>query len=193
MGCKHRQKRLFPDVSDLAPKARKTLFKKVRSQRAHFLYIAAPRASMRTLLQSYSAHKPREPRRSVFPVLFLSFMQDLARRYRCPRWSRRLHGAFLFFFRVPTLFLAGRSFFLIVSHCDARHAARMHARLLARARTTDERTMRRAVPAGVADWITARGGDTERTLTAAAPPPPRDPYRHALAMRPSLRARPLVS
>ena len=34
-----------------------------------FLYIAAPRGSMRTLLQSYSANKQREPRRSVFPVL----------------------------------------------------------------------------------------------------------------------------
>ena len=36
----------------------------------------------------------------------------------------------------------------------------------------------------MADWITARRGNTERTLTAAAPPPPRDPYRHALTMRP---------
>ena len=35
--------------------------------------------------------------------------------------------------------------------------------------------------------------NTERTLTAAAGPPPRDPYRQALTMRPSLRARPLVS
>ena len=33
------------------------------------LYIAAPRAPMRTLLQSYSANKQREPRRSVFQVL----------------------------------------------------------------------------------------------------------------------------
>ena len=30
----------------------------------------------------------------------------------------------------------------------------------------------------------------ERTLTAAAPPPPRDPYRHALTMRPPQKARP---
>ena len=48
--------------------------------------------------------------------------------------------------------------------------ARLHARLLARARTTDERTMRRVRSAGVADWITALQGNTERTLTAAAPP-----------------------
>ena len=46
---------------------------------------------------------------------------------------------------------------------------------------------------GMADWITALGGNTERTLTAAAGPPARDPYRQALTMRPSLRARPLVS
>ena len=44
--------------------------------------------------------------------------------------------------------------------------------------------------AGVADWITARGGNTERTLTATAPPPPRDPYRHALTMRPPQKVRP---
>ena len=44
--------------------------------------------------------------------------------------------------------------------------------------------------AGVADWKTTRGGNTERTLTAAAPPPPRDPYRHSLAMRPPRKARP---
>ena len=36
MGCKHRQNRLFPGVCDLAPKARKTFFTKVRSQRTHF-------------------------------------------------------------------------------------------------------------------------------------------------------------
>ena len=38
--------------------------------------------------------------------------------------------------------------------------------------------------AGVADWITALGGNMERTLTAAAGPSPRDPYRHALTRRP---------
>ena len=45
---------------------------------------------------------------------------------------------------LPPFFLAGRSFFLLASRCAARRAARMHARLLASARTTDERTMRRA-------------------------------------------------
>ena len=34
---------------------------------------------------------------------------------------------------------------------------------------------------------------TERMLTAAAGPSPRDPYRHAIAMRPPLKVRPLVS
>ena len=43
---------------------------------------------------------------------------------------------------------------------------------------------------GVAEWVTARGGNTERTLTAAAGPSPRDPYRHSLEMRPSQKARP---
>ena len=43
------------------------------------------------------------------------------------------------FFRVPTLFLAGRSFFLLGSYCVARHA-RPHARTLSRARTDDRRT-----------------------------------------------------
>ena len=42
MGCKHRQNRLFPDVGDLAPKARKTFFTKVRSQRAHFFVYRRP-------------------------------------------------------------------------------------------------------------------------------------------------------
>ena len=41
----------------------------------------------------------------------------------------------------------------------------------------------------MADWKTARGGNTERTLTAAAGPSPCDPYRQALTMRPSLKAR----
>ena len=60
----------FPDVSDLVPKARKASFTKVWSQRAlFFLKIAAPRAPIRALLQSYSANKQREPRRSVFPVM----------------------------------------------------------------------------------------------------------------------------
>ena len=58
-------------------------------------------------------------------------------------------------------------------------------------RPTDERGDVRS--AGVADWKTARRGNTERALTAAAGPSPCDPYRHVLAMRPSLKARPLVS
>ena len=52
---------------------------------------------------------------------------------------------------------------------------------------------RRSGRDSMADWKTALRGNTERTLTAAAGPPPRDPYRQALTMRPSLRARPLVS
>ena len=67
-------------------------------------------------------------------------------------------AVFLFFFRVPTLFLAGRSFFLfasrcagrsfflLASRCAARHArprAKTHS--LARTPMTDGRTTRRAV------------------------------------------------
>ena len=58
-------------------------------------------------------------------------------------------------------------------------------------RPTNERCDERS--AGVADWNTALRGNTERTLTAAAGPSPRDPYRHSLAMRPSQKARPFVS
>ena len=65
------------------------------------------------------------------------------------------------------------------------------ARSRAHQRSTDGRRDVRS--AGMADWKTALRGNTERTLTAAAGPPPRDPYRQALTMRPSLRARPLVS
>ena len=36
----------------------------------------------------------------------------------------------------------------------------------------------------------SRQGGTERTLTAAAGPPPRDPYRNAFAMRPPQKVRP---
>ena len=50
-----------------------------------------------------------------------------------------------------------------------------------------------AIVACMADWNTARRGNTERTLTAAAGPSPCDPYRQTLTMRPSLKARPLVS
>ena len=62
----------------------------------------------------------------------------------------------------------------------------------ARARTTDDKRLD-VRSAGVADWATARGGNTERALTAAAGPSPCDPYRHALAMRPPRKARPFVS
>ena len=62
-----------------------------------------------------------------------------------------------------------------------------------RARTDDRRTRCDVRTAGVADWKTAARGNTERTLTAEAGPPPRDPYRHSLAMRPSQKVRPFVS
>ena len=66
------------------------------------------------------------------------------------------------------------------SHCSRRIAPRLHARTHARARTNDRRrTTRRADRRGVADWKTAGQGNMERTLTAAAPPPLCDPYRHA--------------
>ena len=54
-----------------------------------------------------------------------------------------------FLFRVPTLFLAGLSFFLLAAHCVARHA-----------RTTDERTTRPTC--GPQAWLTGKlheGGD----------------------------------
>ena len=88
----------------------------------------------------------------------------------------------------------GRSFFL--STCFAlrrvpRPPACTHARSRTHGRPTNERRDVRS--AGVADWKTARGKNTERTLFAAAGPSPCDPYRHALTMRPSLKVRPLVS
>ena len=49
-------------------KHEKRFLRKFEVRERTFLYIAAPKASMRTLLQSYSANKQREPRRSVFPV-----------------------------------------------------------------------------------------------------------------------------
>ena len=74
------------------------------------------------------------------------------------RESRGTHSVFLFFFRVPTPFLAGRSFFLFASRCAGRsffllasRCAARHARppaktrSLARTPTTDGRTTRRAV------------------------------------------------
>ena len=76
-----------------------------------------------------------------------------------------------------------------------RNAPHLHARKHARTRThgrpTNEQCDVRST--SVAGWITARGGNTERTLTAAAgPSSPRDPYRHALAMRPPRKTRPFV-
>ena len=65
MACQHRPNRCFRLLCDLTSKARKTFFTKVLSQRAHFLYIAAPGVSMQTLLQSYSANNHGYP---AFPV-----------------------------------------------------------------------------------------------------------------------------
>ena len=80
----------------------------------------------------------------------------------------------------------GRPFFFLPTCSALRRAPRLLARALARTRThgrpTNERRDVRS--AGVADWITARGGNTEHTLTAAVAPSPRDPYRHALTRRP---------
>ena len=72
--------------------------------------------------------------------------------------SRGTLSVFLFFFGVPTPFLAGRSFFLFASRCAGRsffllasRCAARHARppaktrSLARIPTTDGRTTRRAV------------------------------------------------
>ena len=136
---------------------------------------------------------------------FLSFMHTPPRcshRPRISRHARRLSfstsgfppfswPAVLSFFllRVASAALS----FCLLSRCAARHACpQAKTRSLARTPAIDGR--RRDVRSeGMADWETARGDNTERTLTAAAPPPPRDPYRQALAMRPSLKARPLVS
>ena len=63
--------RLLPAVCDLAPKARKPFLRKFGVRERTLLYIAAPSVPMRALLQSYSANKPREPRRSVFQVLYI--------------------------------------------------------------------------------------------------------------------------
>ena len=113
-----------------------------------------------------------------------------------------------FLFRVPTLFSAGRPPFLLAAsycaasayqrpqtstHAPAAHCAtlaRAHARTRAHGRPTADGERRDVRSAGVADWKTARGGNTERTLTAAAPPSPCGPYRHALARWPPRKARP---
>ena len=60
---------------------------------------------------------------------------------------------FFFLLRVPTLSLAGRSFFLLASHCVARHA-RPHARTLASARTDDRRT--NDAMCGPQTWLTGK-------------------------------------
>ena len=109
-----------------------------------------------SVLQCTQCHtrRSRSPRSSLYHrthAALLSFMQDLARRSHCPRWSRSTHGVFLFFFRVPTLFLAGRSFFLLASHCAARHA-RPHARTFASPRTDDRRT--NDATCGPQAWLT---------------------------------------
>ena len=99
----------------------------------------------------------------------------------------------LFLLQGSHLFL-GRLFFLstwFALRRAPRPPACTHARSRTHGRPTNERRDVRS--AGVAGWITARGGGTERTLTAAAGPSPRDPYRHALAMRLPLKVRPLVS
>ena len=97
--------------------------------------------------------------------------------------------------RTATVFMAGR-FRPFFSFCLLRIAPRAApARMqFSCASTDDRRTDERCdeQSAGVADWITARRGNTERTLTAAAGPSPCDPYRHSLAMRPSQKARPLL-
>ena len=82
----------------------------------------------------------------------------------------------------------GRSFFLPT--CFAlrrapRPPACTHAFSHTHGRPTNERCDVRS--AGVAVWITALRGNTERTPTAATGSSPRDPYRHALTMRPPLK------
>ena len=135
------------------------------------------------------------PLSAVVRMKRLFIAQDLTRRYHHPRWRpRRVCAVLCFFFRVPTLFLAGRSrarththassFWLAVFvHAHAR--ARPHARTRARTIDDERRDVRSA---GVTDWITVRRGNMERTLTAEAGPSPCDPYRHALARRPPRKA-----
>ena len=107
------------------------------------------------LVWQFHTRRSRSPRSSLHHRTYtalLSFMQDLARCSHCPWWSRSTHGAF-FLFRVPTLFLAGRSFFLLAAHCVARHA-RPHARTLARALTDDRRT--NGATCGPQAWLTGK-------------------------------------
>ena len=102
------------------------------------------------------------------------------------------HARRLFLLQGSHPFL-GRPFFLPTCFAlrrASRPPACTHARSRTHGRQTNERRDGRS--AGVADWITALGGNTERTLTAAAGPSPRDPYRHAFTMRSPLKVRPLV-
>ena len=105
------------------------------------------------------------------------------------------HAQRLFFFRVPTLFFFWPAVFSSYLQRIAPHPRTRAARTLARARTDDRATNERydVRSAGVADWKTARRGNTKRTLAAAAGPSPRDLYRHALTMRPPRKVRPFVS
>ena len=84
-GVQTSTKPTFPDVSDLAPKARKTFFYEgSESESALFvllqlticiLYIAAPRASMRTLLQSSKLQ--REQTTGTPPFCFPSVVSPI--------------------------------------------------------------------------------------------------------------------
>ena len=101
-------------------------------------------------------------------------MHDLTRRSHHPQWSRSTRAAPFSSpgfqpvrpFSLPACSALRRVRIPASTHAPAalRHAcARAHTH--ARARTTDDE--RRDVrPAGVADWKTARGGGTERALTA---------------------------
>ena len=84
---------------------------------------------------------------------FLSFMQDLARRSQCPRWSRHSHGVFLFLLQGSHPFL-GRPFFLSTCIALRRAPRRPHARNLASPRTDDRRT--NDATCGPQAWLTGR-------------------------------------
>ena len=97
---------------------------------------------------------------------------------------------FFFFFGVPTLFLAGRSFFLPATHSAARCAS-LRERSLASPRTNDRRTNETTY--GPQEWLTGTlhyGGIRSVRSPLRRPPLRANPYRHALAMRPPRKARP---
>jgi hypothetical protein len=114
-----------------------------------------PRTHSRTHPQHARTHRHRK--RSVI-AFSLFHAQPPALLPPHSRFAAR-PAAFLFFFRVPTLFLAGRSFFFfllrvasaapsfcLLSRCAARHAyPQTKTRSLARTPTIDGRTTRRAV------------------------------------------------